>query len=299
MPVSAVPSSRSTRNTNASDHTAVRRVSDAIAMNTATYAAPPTAAARNAAQRALGRAGDDRGERARRRDGDERDDRAAHPAAEHDLPRRRGREPREVERARAHFGAEHGVADDERGDRHDEPEDAVGRRRRRERPARDALLDAPRSASSAEQRARRARHQHRGPALAREARPQRVDEDRDERRPPAAVLGRRRRSRPRSSDQLPEQALERVVERAHLEQADRLVAREPRQRGRQLARAQRSRSRGRRAPASNVTPPTESSAIERRREAPAVVGAHEHVPRAGRPSRRGSRGARRRPRAGR
>ena len=37
MPVSAAPSSRSTRNTNASDHTAVRRVMQPMAMNTATY----------------------------------------------------------------------------------------------------------------------------------------------------------------------------------------------------------------------------------------------------------------------
>ena len=82
--------------------------------------------------------------------------------------------------------------------------------------------------------------------FAREARLQRVDEDRDERRSrAAAVVGD---DAARSSDQLPEQALERVVERAHLEQADRLVAREPGQRGRQLARLQRSGSRARRAP---------------------------------------------------
>ena len=36
MPVSAAPSSRSTRNTNASDHTAVRRVRQPMAMKRAT-----------------------------------------------------------------------------------------------------------------------------------------------------------------------------------------------------------------------------------------------------------------------
>ena len=36
MPVSAAPSSRSTRNTTASDHTAVRRVMQPMAMNSAT-----------------------------------------------------------------------------------------------------------------------------------------------------------------------------------------------------------------------------------------------------------------------
>ena len=45
MPVSAAPSSRSTRNTNASDHTAVRRVRHPMAMNTATYVTLPTTAA--------------------------------------------------------------------------------------------------------------------------------------------------------------------------------------------------------------------------------------------------------------
>ena len=39
---------------------------------------------------------------------------------------RTGRQPREVERPRAHLGAEHGVADDERGDRHRQPEDRLG-----------------------------------------------------------------------------------------------------------------------------------------------------------------------------
>ena len=73
---------------------------------------------------------------------------------------------------------------------------------------------------------------------------------------------RRRSARAtRSPDQLPEQALERVVERAHLEQADRRVAREARQRGRQLAGAQRSGSRARRGPRRTSRRPTESSAI--------------------------------------
>ena len=148
-----------------------------------------------------------------------------------------------------------------------------------------------------EQQRAGARHQHGDPALPREARLQRVDEDRDEPRSPP----RRGRSRCRrtSSDQLPEQALERVVERAHLEQADRLVAREARQRGRQLACAQRSRSRVRRASASKVTPPTESSAISADARRRPSSDAHEHVPRAGRPSRRGSRGGRPRRPAGR
>ena len=89
MPVSAVPSSRSTRNTNASDHTAVRRVSDAIAMNTATYAALPTAAATNAGPTLSDEPATTRREGHGRRDRDERDDRAAQPATEHDLPRGR------------------------------------------------------------------------------------------------------------------------------------------------------------------------------------------------------------------
>ena len=73
------------------------------------------------------RPGDHRGDRTRRRDRDERDERTTEPAAEHDLPGGRRRQPGEVERAGTHLGAEHRVADHERGDGHHEPEDALGR----------------------------------------------------------------------------------------------------------------------------------------------------------------------------
>ena len=97
-----------------------------MAMNTATYDTAPTAAATTIGPALLGDAGDDGGERARRSDRHQRDERAAEPAPEHDLPDRRRRQPREQEGPAADLGAEHGVADDERGDRHGEPEDALG-----------------------------------------------------------------------------------------------------------------------------------------------------------------------------
>ena len=100
-----------------------------MAMNTATYDDAADCGRDECGARALGRAGNDCREGGRRGDRDERDDRAAGPATEHDLPRGCRREPREVKCAGAHLGTEHGVADDERRDRHDEPEDAVGRNR--------------------------------------------------------------------------------------------------------------------------------------------------------------------------
>ena len=140
-----------------------------------------------------------------------------------------------MERAGADLGAEHRVADDERGDRHDEPEDAlggdvgegVGRRG-----SSIAWASRPNSSAPAHGSSTAA---HR---FGRQARPQRVDDDRDEPRPRATCRSARRPAR--SSDQLPEQALERVVERAHLEQADRRVAgRAAAARVGQLARLQR------------------------------------------------------------
>ena len=62
----------------------------------------------------------------------------------------------------------------------------------------------------------------------------------------------------RSSHQLPEQALQRVVEGAHLEQPDRRVAGEPRQRGGQLAGLHGLDRRGRRASRRTSRRPTES-----------------------------------------
>src|SRR3954451_22613118 len=54
MPVKAAPSNRSTRKTIASDHAAVRRVRQPMAMNKATYATLPTAAAMYAGPAAEG-----------------------------------------------------------------------------------------------------------------------------------------------------------------------------------------------------------------------------------------------------
>ena len=127
MPVSAAPSSRSTRNTNASDHTAVRRVSDAMAMKTATYAT------------LADRGGDERRHRARR--ASPRRPRPARPtgaivtSATIEPPSQRPSTICHVGVGESHVkwnvpartsapSTESPMI--ERGDRHHEPEDAVG-----------------------------------------------------------------------------------------------------------------------------------------------------------------------------
>ena len=79
MPVSAAPSRRSTRNTIASDHTAVRRVRQPTAMNSATYDDRLDRRRHDDRPDAAGRAGDDRGQRRRRGDRDEGDERRRRP----------------------------------------------------------------------------------------------------------------------------------------------------------------------------------------------------------------------------
>ena len=244
-----------------------------MAMKIATYATLPTAAATNAGPALSGVPATTAARRARRGDRDERDDRAAQPAAEHDLPRRRRRQPREVERPGAHLGAEHRVADDERGDRHHEPEDALGRDVG-ERPL-GGVVDGV--GEQPEQQRAGARQQDRGPPLRRDARLQRVDEDRDEPRPrprrcvagAGAVIGRAPGTGSRAS------------RRARAPRAGGPTCR---------ARAAGSAIASSRActvwitspsrVASNVTPATDSSATSDGRQPPPVVGAHQHVPRA-------------------
>ena len=79
--------------------------------------------------------------------------------------------------------------------------------------------------------------------------------------------------------ELPEQALQRVVEGAHFEQTDRGVAGQARQRRRQLAglaglHDEAAASGVERHAGDRLEPD------ERGRQAAPVVGAHEHVPRA-------------------
>ena len=95
---------------------------------------------------------------------------AAEPPAEDDLPDRRRRHPREVERAGADLGAEHGVADDQGGDRHGEAEDALGGDVG-ERPL-GRVVD--RRGRGARTGGRRRRRRARPPTPRRDARPQRV-----------------------------------------------------------------------------------------------------------------------------
>ena len=223
--------------------------------------------------RARRAAGDERRERRGRGDRHQRDRRAAEPAPEHDLPRRRRRQPREVERAGADLGAEHGVADDQRGDRHDEAEDALGGDVGEGVVGR--VVDG--AGEQPEQQRADARQQDRRPALRREA------------RLPACRRGsprsrgrgrhvRRDRGRRCSSDQLPEQALQRVVERTDLEQADRRALAS---RGSATASSRAcsvctiSSSRL----ASNVTPATDSSPTSAAASRRLSSAAHQHVAR--------------------
>ena len=174
-----------------------------------------------------------------------------------------------MERPATDLRAEHGIADDQRGDRHDEPEDALGGDVG-ERPLR-RVVDRP--GEQAEQQRAAARRQHGRPPARRDARPQRVGDDGEPRRARAGGVDGA------SSHQLPEQALERVVEGAHLEEADAEVTRR-RGAGRRRARALRGLDDDPVSSPSNVTPTTESRPISADGQAPAGVGAHEHMTRA-------------------
>ena len=261
-------------------------------MNTATYDTLPTAAATNAAPALSGVPATTA---ARAADGaivTSATSEPPSPAAEHDLPRRCRREPGEVERARAHLGAEHGVADDERRDRHHEPEDAVGGDGC-ERALR-GFVDGMRE--QAEQERAGARHEHRHPPLPREARLQRVDEDRDERRsrpaPRSPAPGTLTGSAPGTSSRASRRARAPRASRTDSSRASRGSA-VASSRARTVWITSPSRTASKRHAADRV------ERDQRGRQAPSVVGAHEHVPRAGRPSRRESRGVRPPPRAGR
>ena len=253
MPVSAAPSKRSIRNTTASDHTAVRRVMQPMATNRATYVMLPIAAATNAGPALLGAPATT----------------AASALAGAIVTRATSEPPSHRPSTICQVAAGESQVKWNVPARSSAPSTAspitsaaIGMTSAKMPSA--ATLANARSADAfdgvgeqAEQQRAGARQQQRDPTFRWNARLQGVHEDRDE---PRSRPSERRAwpVRTPSSDQLPEEAFERVVEGANLDQADRRSL-GPVAAGRWPVREPaRSGSRDRRVIVSKVTPATDS-----------------------------------------